>query len=142
MTFHDGTKFDADAVIWNLDRFFKNDSPQFEPAGAGLIRARNPVLDSYRKVDDMTVAITTKVPASYFPFQAVYILFTSPASFEKAGHDWGKRRARCQRPAPGRSSIENGGAAAIRDAGAQRRLLGCRAQGEGRPRAAAAYSGG
>ncbi len=90
MTFHDGTKFDADAVIWNLDRFFKTDSPQFEAAGSGLMRARVPVMDSYRKVDDMTVAISTKVPASYFPFQAVYILFTSPASFEKAGHDWGR----------------------------------------------------
>src|SRR5262249_43999697 len=31
-----------------------------------------------------TVAITTKEPASYFPYMAVYILFTSPASFEKA----------------------------------------------------------
>ncbi len=90
VTFHDGAKLDADAVMWNLDRFFKNDSPQFEAAGSGLMRARVPVMGSYRKVDDMTVAITTKVPASYFPFQAVYILFTSPASFEKAGHDWGK----------------------------------------------------
>ena len=90
VSFHDGTKFDADAVIWNMDRFFKTDSPQFEAAGAGLMRARVPVLDTYRKVDDMTVAITTKVPASYLPYQAVYILFTSPASFEKAGHDWGR----------------------------------------------------
>ena len=90
VTFHDGTKLDADAVVWNLDRFFKNDSPQFEAAGSGLMRARVPVMGSYRKVDDMTVAITSKVPASYFPFQLVYVLFTSPASFEKAGHDWGK----------------------------------------------------
>ena len=88
--FHDGTAFNADAVIWNLDRFFKNDSPQFEPAGSGLIRARVPVMGSYRKVDDMTVAITTTTPASYFPYQAVYILFTSPQSFEKGGHDWAK----------------------------------------------------
>jgi peptide/nickel transport system substrate-binding protein len=27
---HDGTDFNADAVFWNLDRYFKNDSPQFE----------------------------------------------------------------------------------------------------------------
>ena len=88
--FHDGTPFDADAVIWNLDRFFKNDSPQFEAAGSGLMRARVPTMDTYRKIDDATVAISTKMPASYFPFQAVYILFTAPSSFEKAGHDWGK----------------------------------------------------
>jgi peptide/nickel transport system substrate-binding protein len=88
--FHDGTAFNADAVIWNLDRFFKTDSPQFEAAGAGLVRARVPAMGSYRKVDDMTVEITTKAPASYLPYQVVYIFFTSPASFEKAGHDWGK----------------------------------------------------
>ncbi len=88
--FHDGTPFNADAAIWNLDRFFKQDSPQFEPAGAGLMRARVPVLQSYRKVDDSTVAITTTIPASYFPFQAVYILFTSPQSFEQGGHDWSR----------------------------------------------------
>jgi ABC-type transport system substrate-binding protein len=88
--FHDGTDFDADAVVWNLDRYFKTDSPQFEPGGSGITRARAPILASYRKLDAKTVAITTTRPASYFPFMAVYILFTSPASFERAGHDWGK----------------------------------------------------
>ena len=88
--FHDGTDFNADAVIWNLDRFFNKDSAQFEPASSGMSRARVPIMAGYRKVDDFTVAITTTRPASYFPFMAVYLLFTSPASFEKAGHDWGK----------------------------------------------------
>ncbi|MGP0092749.1 MAG: ABC transporter substrate-binding protein [Xanthobacteraceae bacterium] len=88
--FHDGTDFNADAVIWNLDRYFKNDSPQFEPPASGISRARVPVLASYRKIDDDTVAITTKQPASYFPYMAVYLLFTSPASFEKAAHDWAR----------------------------------------------------
>lgn len=88
--FHDGTDFNADAVIWNLDRYFKNDSAQFEPASSGMTRSRAPVLDTYKKVDDYTVAITTTVPASYFPYMAVFILFTSPASFEKAVGDWAK----------------------------------------------------
>src|ERR1700676_1442002 len=58
--FHDGTDFNADAVIWNLDRYFKSDSPQFEPPASGISRARVPVMGSYRKIDDHTVAITTK----------------------------------------------------------------------------------
>jgi peptide/nickel transport system substrate-binding protein len=88
--FHDGTDFTADAVIWNLDRCFNKDSPQFEPPSSALARSRVPLMGSYKKIDDYTVAITTTKPASYFPYMAVYILFTSPSSFEKAGHDWAK----------------------------------------------------
>ena len=55
-----------------------------------MSRARVPVMGSYRKIDDATVAITTTKPASYFPYMAVYLLFTSPASFEKAGQEWAK----------------------------------------------------
>jgi peptide/nickel transport system substrate-binding protein len=88
--FHDGTDFNADAVMWNLDRYFKNDSPQFEIAASGMTRARIPIMGDYKKIDDYTVALSTKQPASYFPYMAVYILFTSPASFEKGGRDWGK----------------------------------------------------
>src|SRR6266404_7347774 len=88
--FHDGTDFNADAVIWNLDRYFNSTSPQFEPPSSAMSRARVPVMGSYKKIDDWTVAITTTKPASYLPYMAVYLLFTSPASFEKAGHDWAK----------------------------------------------------
>src|SRR5689334_18400493 len=88
--FHDGTDFNADAVIWNLDRYFNSESPQFEPPSSAMSRARVPVMGSYRKIDDLTVAITTTKPASYFPYMAVYLLFTSPTSFEKAGKEWAK----------------------------------------------------
>jgi peptide/nickel transport system substrate-binding protein len=88
--FHDGTDFTADAVIWNLERYFNKDSAQFEPPASGISRARVPLMGTYRKIDDYTVAITTKQVASYFPYMAVYLLFTSPASFERAGKDWAK----------------------------------------------------
>jgi peptide/nickel transport system substrate-binding protein len=88
--FHDGTPFNADAVIWNLDRYFRQDSPQFELQGSAITRGRIQVVESYRKIDDMTVAITTTRPVSYFPHLAVYILFTSPASFERGGRDWAR----------------------------------------------------
>ncbi|WNJ89102.1 ABC transporter substrate-binding protein [Bosea sp. 685] len=90
VTFHDGTAFDADAVIWNLERYFNKDAPQFEPPAAGIVRARAPITTGYRKLDAMTVAITTASPASYYPYMAALILLSSPASFEKAGRDWAK----------------------------------------------------
>src|SRR5215831_4270240 len=88
--FHDGTDFNADAAIFNLDRYFNSSSPQYELPSSAISRARVPLMGSYKKIDDFTVAITTTRPASYLPYMAVYLLFTSPASFEKAGHDWAK----------------------------------------------------
>jgi len=44
--FQDGTDFNAEAVIWNLDRYFRSDSPQFEAGGAGITRSRVPLLAS------------------------------------------------------------------------------------------------
>jgi ABC-type transport system substrate-binding protein len=88
--FHDGTPFNADAVIWNLDRFFKNDSPQFDPAGSAITRGRIPVLASYRKLDDLTIEMETTRPVSYWPYLAVYILNASPQSWEANGRDWGR----------------------------------------------------
>ena len=91
MKFHDGTDFNADAVIWNLDRYLQQRQPAIRAAELRRCRARAcRVMGSYKKIDDYTVAITTTTPASYFPYMAVYLLFTSPASFEKAGQDWAK----------------------------------------------------
>jgi peptide/nickel transport system substrate-binding protein len=91
--FHDGAPFDADAVVWNLDRFFRNDSPQFDPAGSAIVRGRIPVLGAYRKLDDRTVEMETTRPVSYWPYLAVYILMTSPRSWEQAGRDWARAAA-------------------------------------------------
>ncbi len=88
VTFHDGTKFDADVVVWNLGRFYDDKSPQFEANGSAITRARLPLLDRWEKVDDMTVAIFTKRPISYFPYQISTVLMASPAAWEKAGRNW------------------------------------------------------
>ena len=83
--FHDGTPFDADAFIWNMERYYNDKSKQYDPPAAGLSRARNPYVKSYAKIDPMTVSVTTVRPLSYFPMLMVWPLMSSPKAFEKAG---------------------------------------------------------
>jgi peptide/nickel transport system substrate-binding protein len=88
--FHDGTPFNADAFAWNLARFYDDKSPQYDPVGSSITRARNPMVARWNKVDDLTIEIFTVQPASYFPYQATYLLMSSPAQFAKMGNDWAK----------------------------------------------------
>jgi peptide/nickel transport system substrate-binding protein len=37
VTFHDGSEFDAEAVIWNLDKVMNKAAPQFDAAQAALL---------------------------------------------------------------------------------------------------------
>src|SRR5204862_252892 len=83
--FHDGSEFNADAAIWNLDRYYKKDAKQFDPPGGAVAQARNPFIAGYCKIDDYTIEITTPRPLSYFPNMLPYMLYSSPAQFEKTG---------------------------------------------------------
>ena len=62
--FHDGTDFNADAVVWNLDRFFNKDSAQFEPPAAGISRARLPLLASWKRVPSSIRSLAAPRPNS------------------------------------------------------------------------------
>ena len=88
VTFHDGSPFTADAVVFNLARFFDKTSPQFDPAGAATNASRSPFIGKWEKIDDMTVAIYTKTPTTYFPEIVAGILIASPAQYEKSGKTW------------------------------------------------------
>jgi peptide/nickel transport system substrate-binding protein len=88
--FHDGSAFSADAVIWNFDKVFDTKSPQFDQRQASQVRPRLPSVASYRKIDDMTVEVKTKVVDALFPYQMLWFLVCSPAQWEKMGKDWNK----------------------------------------------------
>src|ERR1700749_2419895 len=53
--FHDGSDFNADAVVWNVDKVLNKDAPQFDASQVGVTASRMPTLVSARKVDDLTV---------------------------------------------------------------------------------------
>jgi len=88
--FHDGSEFNADAVVWNLDKLFKKDAPQHDARQTAQVAARIQSLKSWRKIDDYTVELTTHTPDSTFPYQVTYVLYSSPAQYEKLGRDWNK----------------------------------------------------
>ncbi|RYC30319.1 ABC transporter substrate-binding protein [Lichenibacterium minor] len=86
--FHDGSAFDASAVVWNLDKLLKTDAPQFDPRQAAQGRSRIPAVASYRAVDPMTLEITTKAPDATLPYQIAWITLSSPANWVAQGKSW------------------------------------------------------
>src|SRR3981081_3017541 len=83
VTFHDGSPFTADAVVWNVEKVLKQDAPQFDPSQVGVTASRMPTLVSARKIDDMTVELTAKEPDSFLPINVTNLFMASPAKWQK-----------------------------------------------------------
>jgi peptide/nickel transport system substrate-binding protein len=88
--FHDGSNFDADVVVWNLEKILNDKSPQFDPKQAAQSRQRVPTLIGWKAIDKYTVELTTRIVNSLFPYDMSYILYSSPTNWEKQGKDWVK----------------------------------------------------
>jgi ABC-type transport system substrate-binding protein len=83
VTFHDGSPFNADAVVWNVEKVLKQDAIQFDPSQVGVTASRMPTLASARKIDDMTVELITKEPDSFLPINLTNLFMASPAKWQK-----------------------------------------------------------
>ncbi len=90
VTFHDGSAFNADSVVWNFEKVLNEQSPQFDPKQSGNVRGRFPGIKSVRKLDDLTVEIVTKAPDAWMPYELTWMFFSSPAQWEKLGKSWDK----------------------------------------------------
>jgi peptide/nickel transport system substrate-binding protein len=86
---HDGCPFTADDVLWNLARVTDQKAPQFYTLQMALSRSYTTNFESIEKVDDNTVAITTKVVESLFPYSMSYLLMISRCRAEQLKYDWG-----------------------------------------------------
>jgi len=86
--FHDGSTFDASAVVWNLDKLLNDKAPQYDPRQSAQGRSRIPSVAGYKVVDALTVEITTKTPDATLPYQIAWIMMSSPAQWEKLGKSW------------------------------------------------------
>src|SRR5262249_46232712 len=83
VTFHDGSPFTAEAVVWNVEKVLNKDAPQFDPSQVGVTASRMPTLTAARKIDDMTVELTTKEPDSFLPINLTNLFMASPAKWQK-----------------------------------------------------------
>src|SRR6202171_1316544 len=80
VTFHDGSPFNADAVVWNVEKVLKQDAPQFDASQVGVTAPRMPTLASARKIDDMTVELITTEPDSFLPINLTNLFMSSSAT--------------------------------------------------------------
>ena len=80
--FHDGSAFDADVVVWNVAKVFDKDALHFDPSQVGVTASRMPTLRSARKIDDMTVELTTSEPDSFLPINLTNLFMASPAHWD------------------------------------------------------------
>jgi ABC-type transport system substrate-binding protein len=86
--FHDGSDFNADAVVWNYDKILREDVPQFDRRQASQGRSRIPSIKAYRALDPLTVEFTTAAPNALTPYELSWIHMSSPAQWEKVGRNW------------------------------------------------------
>ncbi|MFC0240726.1 ABC transporter substrate-binding protein [Rhodopseudomonas telluris] len=82
VTFHDGTPFNADAVVWNVDKVLNKEAPQFDASQVGVTASRMPTLVSAKKIDDMTVELSTKEPDSFLPINLTNLFMVSPSKWQ------------------------------------------------------------
>lgn len=85
VTFHDGTSFNADSVIFALDRLMKPDSEYYNAQIAGSTGSSLRFIAKYAKLDDYTVVIHTAGPYSFLLYDLASILIPSPDAIKSGG---------------------------------------------------------
>ena len=89
MKWHDGCDFTADDVVWNFGRVTEPRRRNSMTQQMALSRTYVTNFDSIEKIDDHTVAITTKFVESLFPYSTCrYLLMVSRCRAEALKYDW------------------------------------------------------
>ena len=107
--FHDGTDFNADAVVFNYERWRFTTNPQhyasqvfeyYEAMWGGFDDAS--IITKVEKVDDYNVKFTLNAPLAPFLANIAMDMFaiSSPAAIEKAGESYGTPAAGCTGTGP------------------------------------------
>ncbi len=85
VTFQDGTAFDADAVVFNLDRYLNKKSPFHTDALGAAASEYAGGITKYTKLPDGRIQLVTKDPNGHFPQDLAHVLIASPTAVRKSG---------------------------------------------------------
>jgi len=88
VTFHDGSAFNADSVVFAFDRISNPDSEYYNASTAGGVLSYLKYIDSYEKIDDYTFQIKTKEVYSFLPYDLTFILIPSTEAVKEYGEDY------------------------------------------------------
>lgn len=80
--FHDGSALNADAVVWNVRKVLDKDAVHFDASQVGVTASRMPTLRSARKIDELTVELTTSEPDAFLPINLTNLFIASPAHWQ------------------------------------------------------------
>jgi len=80
--FHDGSPFNADAVVWNVEKVLNEGALHFDPSQVGVTASRMPTLRSAKKIDDFTVELTSSEPDAFLPINLTNLFMASPVQWK------------------------------------------------------------
>lgn len=81
--FHDGSPVNADAIVWNVQKVLDKDAPHFDASQVGVTASRMPTMRSARKIDDLTVELTSSEPDAFVPINLTNLFIASPEHWKK-----------------------------------------------------------
>ncbi|OLT15473.1 hypothetical protein BJF78_01995 [Pseudonocardia sp. CNS-139] len=87
VTFHDGSPFNADAVIFQFNRMKNPDFEYYDQLNAPKHAEQYRSFKSWEKIDDYTVAITTTAPTAWLDWSLAQIMLPSPAVVQQYGNE-------------------------------------------------------
>ena len=138
--FHDGSEFTADAVVWNLDKLLKNDSPQFDQRQSAQGRSRIPAVASLQGGRQVYARDHHQIAGRDAALPARLDHDVVAGAVGEARQELGRLRQDAVRHRPVEADAVR--AARARRAGAQQGVLGQGARAQARQAGAAAAAGG
>jgi peptide/nickel transport system substrate-binding protein len=85
VTFTDGTPFNTDAVLYNLDRYLNKTSPRYYAPVAGQAGLSLGSVKSYRAAGN-SIVFTMASPDSHLPEDLTFVYMASPTALQKEGN--------------------------------------------------------